>query len=126
MADIIRDAPLGQILRFVTGNRVLLYPEERPDFELPASYTTLLNSSEKTEIRPTTSRKSSDSTIPSRSDLETGERNVELEKKETAADQVRKLIPKSWHSFDTAYTDSSSLYRVHIKMLPHYQEQRVD
>lgn len=86
MADIIRDAPLGQILRFITGNRVLLYPEERPDFELPASYNALLNSTEKTVIRPATSRKSSDSTIPSRSDLETGERNVELEKKDTAAD----------------------------------------
>lgn len=39
MLDTLRDAPLGQIIRYVTGDRVLLYPEERPDFELPKSYT---------------------------------------------------------------------------------------
>jgi MFS transporter, DHA1 family, multidrug resistance protein len=38
MATIIRDSPLGQIIRFVTRNRVLLYPEERADFKLPDSY----------------------------------------------------------------------------------------
>jgi MFS transporter, DHA1 family, multidrug resistance protein len=39
MYDLIRDAPFGQIIRYISGNRVLLYPEERPDFELPKSYT---------------------------------------------------------------------------------------
>jgi len=39
MFDILRDAPLGQIIRYITGNRLLLYPEERPDFEPPKSYT---------------------------------------------------------------------------------------
>ena len=38
MFDLLRDAPLGQIIRYATGNRVLLYPEERSDFELPKSY----------------------------------------------------------------------------------------
>ena len=38
MLDIIRDAPIGQIIRYVSGNRVLLYPEERPDFVCPKSY----------------------------------------------------------------------------------------
>ena len=32
--SLIRDAPLGQLLRWVTGNRVLLYPEEDPSFAL--------------------------------------------------------------------------------------------
>lgn len=36
--DLIRDAPMGQLIRYITGNRVLLYPEERPDFRCPASY----------------------------------------------------------------------------------------
>lgn len=35
----IRDAPIGQMIRYITGNKVLLYPEERPDFECPHSYT---------------------------------------------------------------------------------------
>lgn len=43
MADLIRDAPVGQVIRFVTGNRYLLYPEEKPGFELPASYNAVLN-----------------------------------------------------------------------------------
>lgn len=38
MADLIRDAPIGQIIRWVTRNRVLLYPEERPDFQCPSTY----------------------------------------------------------------------------------------
>lgn len=29
MLDLIRDAPVGQIIRYVTGNKVLLYPEEK-------------------------------------------------------------------------------------------------
>ena len=43
MSDLVRDAPLGQILRFVTGNRILKYPEEKPDFQLPETYNNLLN-----------------------------------------------------------------------------------
>ncbi|KAJ9645404.1 hypothetical protein H2204_000983 [Knufia peltigerae] len=35
MLDTIRDAPLGQLIRFVTNNRTLLYPDERPGFALP-------------------------------------------------------------------------------------------
>ncbi|KAI9661747.1 MAG: hypothetical protein M1821_008986 [Bathelium mastoideum] len=38
MSDLFRDAPLGQIIRWVTKNRVLQYPEERSDFILPFSY----------------------------------------------------------------------------------------
>lgn len=37
--DIIRDAPLGQLLRYLTGNRILRYPEEMPDFKAPIWYT---------------------------------------------------------------------------------------
>ncbi|TAQ89981.1 hypothetical protein B7494_g1721 [Chlorociboria aeruginascens] len=45
MADLIREAPLGQIIRWVTGNKVLRYPEEIPGFELPATYNAVLNGS---------------------------------------------------------------------------------
>jgi len=51
MLDIIREAPLGQAIRFISRNRVLRYPEERPDFELPAQYTALLKSSEVSKLR---------------------------------------------------------------------------
>lgn len=35
MLDTLRDAPLGQFLRLVTRNRILLYPEEQEGFVLP-------------------------------------------------------------------------------------------
>lgn len=60
MADIIRDAPLGQILRYITGNRILQYPEEKPGFELPPEWNTVLNSSDKEQIHPVTTRQRSD------------------------------------------------------------------
>ncbi|CAD0114851.1 unnamed protein product [Aureobasidium uvarum] len=39
MSDLIRDAPIGQIIRYVTGNRVLQYPEEKSDFVCPSYYS---------------------------------------------------------------------------------------
>lgn len=36
--ETIREAPFGQLLRWVTGNRVLQYPEEQPDFVFPTTY----------------------------------------------------------------------------------------
>jgi len=38
MSDLIRDAPVGQLLRWVTGNKILQYPEEKPGFILPTGY----------------------------------------------------------------------------------------
>ncbi|KAI1537146.1 ProP Permease of the major facilitator superfamily [Pyrenophora tritici-repentis] len=39
VSALIRDAPIGQILRYLTNNRTLKYPEELPDFVIPAAYT---------------------------------------------------------------------------------------
>jgi DHA1 family multidrug resistance protein-like MFS transporter len=38
MLDIVREAPLGQLLRLLSANRVLRYPEELPSFEVPHQY----------------------------------------------------------------------------------------
>lgn len=38
MSDLIRDAPIGQIIRFITRNRVLKYPEEEEGWRCPKSY----------------------------------------------------------------------------------------
>ena len=35
---LLRDAPIGQLIRWATKGRLLTYPEERPDFQCPASY----------------------------------------------------------------------------------------
>jgi DHA1 family multidrug resistance protein-like MFS transporter len=42
MADLIREAPIGQLIRLLTRNRVLQYPEEKPDFELPETYRAVI------------------------------------------------------------------------------------
>ena len=34
MLDVIRDAPVGQLLRLITSNAILLYPEERERFDI--------------------------------------------------------------------------------------------
>lgn len=38
MSDLLRDAPIGQLVRWVTRNRVLQYPEEKPGFHCPTDY----------------------------------------------------------------------------------------
>jgi DHA1 family multidrug resistance protein-like MFS transporter len=44
MLEIIREAPLGQAIRLISRNRLLRYPEELPDFELPVQYRLLIKS----------------------------------------------------------------------------------
>ena len=38
MSSVIRDAPIGQIIRWATKGRLYKYPEEQPDFQCPSSY----------------------------------------------------------------------------------------
>ena len=38
MSALLRDAPIGQLIRWVTKNRVLQYPEEKPGFVCPGGY----------------------------------------------------------------------------------------
>ncbi|KAK8060504.1 hypothetical protein PG996_010434 [Apiospora saccharicola] len=52
MSHIIRDAPVWQVLRLLTGNRILKYPEEEDDFRLPETWTQLLNPDNSGSISP--------------------------------------------------------------------------
>jgi DHA1 family multidrug resistance protein-like MFS transporter len=63
MLEIVRDAPLGQVIRVISRNKLLRYPEERPDFELPAQYVSLLNNGleEKSQDEDTTTSDQLDS-----------------------------------------------------------------
>ena len=38
MADLLREAPFGQLVRIISGNRFFLYPEEKEDFHCPHCY----------------------------------------------------------------------------------------
>ncbi|CAD6589947.1 MAG: hypothetical protein ASARMPRED_004329 [Alectoria sarmentosa] len=56
MSDLIREAPIGQLLRFVTRRKVFRYPEELPGFQLPETYSSkLYPSSEKSGPSPSES-----------------------------------------------------------------------
>lgn len=46
LKELIREAPIGQLLRYLSNNRVLLYPEEMPDFVLPATYQAIIEGKE--------------------------------------------------------------------------------
>ena len=39
MLDLWRDAPFGQLVRYLTRNKVFRYPEEEPDFQCPSTYS---------------------------------------------------------------------------------------
>lgn len=43
MSSLIRDAPVGQLIRLITRNSFLKYPEEKSDFSLPEPWFRLLN-----------------------------------------------------------------------------------
>ena len=38
MAELLREAPFGQIICLLTRNKYFLYPEEKPDFRCPHCY----------------------------------------------------------------------------------------
>lgn len=54
VSALIRDAPFGQFIRYITKNHILQYPEEREDFRIPAAYTR--------HVRPSPKRLSTDAT----------------------------------------------------------------
>lgn len=70
MCEYIRDSPAGQIFRWLTSNRVLLYPEEQKDFVIPPGFdvkkepasSTELPSNEDCEKQANTTSSSSTST----------------------------------------------------------------
>ncbi len=95
MTELIREAPLGQIIRWVTRNRVLQYPEELPGFELPETYNSILNSPDpekhsiasRTASRQRTQERAKEQTRRSSKSSDTGTVDTadeaELEKKDT-------------------------------------------
>ena len=43
MEETLRDSPIGQLIRFLSQNRLLQYPEERSDFVIPEVYVQALD-----------------------------------------------------------------------------------
>jgi DHA1 family multidrug resistance protein-like MFS transporter len=62
MSDLIREAPLGQLLRYVTKNRLFPYPEEFPGFEIPETYKAVLKPEKKPIERPLSQKQPNEET----------------------------------------------------------------
>ncbi|KAJ5912308.1 major facilitator superfamily domain-containing protein [Penicillium tannophilum] len=52
MEAVIREAPMGQLVRFLTKNKYLQYPEEKPGFELPEPWIQMMQSLEASKSNP--------------------------------------------------------------------------
>lgn len=50
MSDLLRDSALGQLIRFATKNKTLLYPEEKEDFQCPYHYTQTAQSGTESDV----------------------------------------------------------------------------
>lgn len=92
MADLLRETPLGQMIRYLTRNRLLPYPEERPDFQLPKWYahsnaTTPLESPDAVDLEKSITHGAALERSNTRPELEKITTRHDLERAYTAATQ---------------------------------------
>lgn len=91
MADIIREAPFGQLVRILTGNKFFKYPEETDCFKCPSSYKEKVAahlSTIKEDELATSSRANSEIAVPDLEKVTTQQEEretVDLEKAETSS-----------------------------------------
>ncbi|KAF4333162.1 cycloheximide resistance [Fusarium beomiforme] len=120
MSDLIRDAPLGQLIRFITRNKYLQYPEEKPDFKLPESWVAVINNPDaiieesspnaNTVLTGTALASSASSTVAAeedpklRTENEKGEKNNEDDDIERADPQPMRLHRSRSPQETQAYT----------------------
>lgn len=136
MADIVRDAPMGQLIRYITGNRVLLYPEERSDFVCPASYShpDVAEKVQKLEHSPSTASEAlspaEDSADIEKKDLEEAEPEIPCEgPKVLNREELERIDTSKSHLHQDGNagrtTTTSTLGRVHTtrETLHHAQTQ---
>ncbi|KAL1591776.1 hypothetical protein SLS60_011775 [Paraconiothyrium brasiliense] len=71
MYDTFRDAYFGQGLRYISGGRVCLYPEELSDFQLPQNYHVAPHDHSSSSIIPSTNSPDKDSSASFEHDAET-------------------------------------------------------
>jgi DHA1 family multidrug resistance protein-like MFS transporter len=124
-ADIIRDAPIGQLLRWITKNKIFLYPEERADFQLPTGYGSASAAHKKTTSSATSPALAATPYSPESDDLEkTNLETVEvrsrhpsdvdryhLERMETAKDFEYSHMDSHRSDLEKAITSRSHLSR---------------
>ena len=86
MADLLREAPFGQLVRLLSGNKFFLYPEEKEDFRCPHCY----NVDTAVHLDKTGEQSSDSDTndpgLVEASKITTSETQLDLEKSPTSTD----------------------------------------
>lgn len=103
MSALIRDAAFGQIVRYITKNRVFQYPEEQTDFEIPAAYT-------QTEKRLDSDASSAATTASEGPAIEETLEQVETHSEDDTTSDLEKL-----QTIRTAHTARTQISRVGTK-----------
>jgi DHA1 family multidrug resistance protein-like MFS transporter len=120
MSNIIRDAPIGQLIRYVTGNKVFQYPEEKPDFVLPDYYShTDAEKVDKQLFKTVPSLSSSNNSIKDDLEKDMAEQNSDLHLTRTQTDRSR-------HELSKTNTIRSALSRVGSRIALEQSKTRAD
>jgi len=108
MSALIRDAPIGQIIRLVTRNRILQYPEEVEGWRCPHSYKNESPPSESTEPLPDIEKEALP--LPSEPTIEEGKVLEEVEEapREDVETSPEKPVEPAEEAEIERYTTSSS------------------
>jgi len=108
--SILRDTAAGQVIRLLTGNRVLLYPEELPDFQCPNSYAGPDHA--KKHIPTVDSPPAGEPEGPITEEIVYPERETDLEKVDTEIEESDLEKIKTARTARTTHTVRTQLSRV--------------
>ena len=86
MADLLREAPFGQLVRILSGNRFFLYPEEREDFHCPHCYHADTSLPSNKIVEQCSDSETIDAGSVSATRTATQETRLDLEKSATSSD----------------------------------------
>ncbi|KAF3035916.1 hypothetical protein E8E12_003686 [Didymella heteroderae] len=112
MSALIRDAPFGQIVRYITRNRVFQYPEERWDFQIPAAYTQHANLEAKRLDSATSSAPVTEPEGPAVEEVIFPDPETVLEKVETQSEDEHTSDLEQLQTIRTAHTARTQISRV--------------
>ena len=113
MADIIRESPLGQVIRLVTRNKFLRYPEEKAGFHIPWDGV----------VNPSVAEKLADDSDASNHEPDEKEHERDVEKDLEAEELARKTTTRGTLGTPLGPTATISRTRTREQTLPYSVER---
>jgi DHA1 family multidrug resistance protein-like MFS transporter len=120
MSHLIRDAPLGQLIRYVTNNKVLQYPEEQPDFVCPDYYSHSYHDQVTKHVSKVVP------SLPSRNDSIKDDLEKEIAEPDNDLHLTRTETDRSHHGSNHTNTTRSALSRVGSRLALEQSKTRAD